>query len=73
MAQRGIKTLPLYAEERECRAPSAERILETFATLQRHLLRKDGEVIQRFDPQLTPLHRNILGLAGLSTRAFANC
>jgi transposase len=72
MAERGIKALPLYAEERECRAPSAERILETFGRLQRHLLRKDGELIQRFDPELTPLHRKILGLAGLSTRAFGN-
>ena len=73
MAQRGIKKLPLYPEDRECRAPSAERILETFGSLQRHLLRKDGEVIQRFDPELTPLQRKILGLVGLSTTAFANC
>jgi len=73
MAERGIKRLPLYPEDRECRAPSAERILETFASLQRHLLCKDGEVIQRFDPELTPLHRKLLGLAGLSAAAFANC
>jgi len=73
MAGRGIKSLPLYPEERECRAPSAERILETFGSLQRHLLCKDGAVVQRFDPELTPLHRKILGLAGLSGTAFANC
>lgn len=73
MAERGIKELPLYPEDRECRAPSAERILETFGGLQRHLLLKDGEVIQRFDPELTPLQRKILGLVGLSTTAFANC
>jgi transposase len=73
MADRGIKRLPLYPEERECRAPSAERILETFGRLQRHLLRKDGEVVQRFDPELTPLHRKLLGLAGLSAAAFTNC
>ena len=73
MAARGIKKLPLYPEDRDCRAPSAERILETFGSLQRHLLRKDGEVIQRFDPELTALHRKILGLAGVSPHAFANC
>jgi len=72
MAKRGINTLPLYAEQRECRAPSAQRILETFGSLQRHLLRKDGKLIQRFDPELTPLHRKILGLAGLSTKTFVN-
>ena len=72
-ADRGIKKLPLYPEERECRAPSAERILETFASLQRHWLRNDGEVMQRFDPELTPLHRKLLRLVGLSEMAFANC
>lgn len=73
MAARGIKRLPLYPEDRDCRAPSAERILETFGSLQRHILRKDGQVIQRFDPELTPLQRKILGLAGVSPLAFANC
>ncbi len=72
LAKCNIKTLPLYAEERKCQAPSAERILETLGSLQRHLLRKDGKIIQRFDPELTPLHRKILGLAGLSRRAFTN-
>jgi hypothetical protein len=73
MAARGIKKLPLYPEERECRAPSAERIIEAFGGLQRHLLRKDDHVIQRFDPELTALQRTLLGLAGLPTTAFANC
>ena len=73
MKQRGIERIPLYPEERECRAPSAERILEIFGSLQRHLLSKRGKPIQRFEPELTALHRKILGLAGLSTAAFSNC
>lgn len=73
MAARRIKRLPLYPEDRDCRAPSAERILETFGSLQRHILRKDGDVVQRFAPELTALHRKILGLAGMSPQAFANC
>ncbi|HSD29926.1 MAG TPA: transposase, partial [Vicinamibacteria bacterium] len=73
MADRGIKRLPLYPEERECRAPSAERILEIFASLQRHLVRRNDQVIQRFDPDLAPLQRKLLGLVGLSATAFANC
>jgi len=74
MAARAIQRIPLYPEERECRAPSAERILATFATLQRHLLRTPaGDVIQRFDPELTALQRMILELVGLSAQNFANC
>ena len=48
MPERGIKELQLYPEDGECRAPSAERILETYGGLERHLLCKDGEVVQRF-------------------------
>ena len=73
MAECGIKRLPLYPEDRECRAPSAERILDVFGNLHRHLLSNDGAVIQRFDPELTPLHREVLRLARVSEAAFAGC
>jgi transposase len=73
MADRGVKRLPLYPEDRECRAPSAERILEVFAGLQRSLLRKDGQIVQRFDPDITALQRRVLALLGLPPEAFANC
>ena len=45
MVAAGIDHLPVYPEERECRAPSTERILEVFASLQRHdLCAGDGQV-----------------------------
>lgn len=72
MARRGIAELPLYPEDRDCRAPSTDRILETFAPLQRHLLGKAGRVVQRFDPELTDLQRKLLGLLGISPKAFMN-
>lgn len=70
MARRGIAELPLYPEDRDCKAPSTDRILETFAPLQRHLLYKAGHVIQRFDPELTDLQRLLLGLLGISPKEF---
>jgi transposase len=73
MVDRDIPQLPLYPEERECRAPSAERILETFESLQRCLLLKDGHLVQRFDPELSALQRKILSLAGVPSAAFTNC
>jgi len=72
MARRGIAELPLYPEDRDCKAPSTDRILETFAPLQRHLLYKAGRVVQRFDPELTDLQRRLLGLLGISPKAFMN-
>ncbi len=70
MVRRAIPELPLYPEERACKAPSAARILELFSPLQRHLLAKAGHPIQRFDPDLTPLHRNLLSCLGMFPSAF---
>ena len=72
MASRGIKQLPLYPEERDCPAPSADRIFEIFAPLQRHLLSKDDRLVQRFDPELTELQRKLLAFLGISPKVFMN-
>ncbi len=72
MARREITELPLYPEDRDCRAPSTDRILETFAPLQRHLLSKADRVVQRFDPELTELQRKLLVLLGISSKVFIN-
>ena len=72
MAARAIKTLPLYPEDRACKAPSTDRILEIFGPLQRHLLCHTERVMRRFDPDLTALQRRLLSLLGLSPKAFLN-
>lgn len=70
MAREKIARLPLYPEERECRAPTTERILALFAPLQRHRLRSDGRLVRIFEPDLTELHRQILGLLNLPVSVF---
>jgi transposase len=70
MAREQLDRLPLYPEERECKAPSTERVLDLFAPLQRHRLRKLGRLVQVFEPELTALHKQILGLIGLPAAAF---
>jgi len=72
MASRGIKQLPLYPEERDCPAPSADRILEIFGPLQRHLLCKARRVVQRFDPELTDLQHKLLAFLKISPKVFMN-
>lgn len=72
MAARDITALPLYPEDRECKAPSTDRILEVFGPLQRHLLSHKGRVVQRFDPELTTLQRRLLAFLGISPKAFRN-
>ena len=70
MAREGLECLPLYPEERECKAPSTERLLDVFAPLQRHRLLKAGHQIQVFEPELGDLHRQILDLMWLPHTVF---
>lgn len=70
MAREGIEKIPLYPEERECRAPSTERILAVFEALQRHRLHKKGRPVQVFEPQLTGLQRQISELMRIPASCF---
>ena len=70
MSRDKIEILPLYPEERECRAPSTERILRVFETLQRHRLRQGQNLVQIFHPALNDLQRQILQLIKLPAETF---
>lgn len=70
MAREKLDRLPLYPEERQCKAPSTERVLDVFAPLQRHRLRKRGRVVQVFEPELNELHKQILRLMRLPVSIF---
>ena len=70
MVAAGIDRLPLYPEERECRAPSAERVLEVFASLQRHDLWAGDRRVQTFQPQLDALQERLVTLLGMAAADF---
>jgi transposase len=72
MAREHLTHLPLYPEERDCTAPSTERILDVFAPLQRHRLRRGGRPVQVFEPELNRLHTQILGLMRLPASIFCS-
>lgn len=62
MKSQGINSLPLYPEERKTEHPTAEQILRLFALTQRHALFQGGQHIHTFEPTLTSLQRQVLGL-----------
>ena len=70
MARQKLDRLPLYPEERECKAPTTERILDVFAPLQWHRLRSKGRLVEIFEPDLNKLHKQILRLMGLRPSIF---
>ena len=70
MRREGIKELPLYPEERRCKRPTTEQVLRLFSHAQRHVLLRNGKVLQVFLPQMTDLQKRVLTLLGVPDRAF---
>jgi hypothetical protein len=72
MKSAGLGGIPLYPELRDCPCPSAPRILEIFHDVQRHQLTSKGEVVQTFEPQLTPLQRQVLDLLHIPESVYTS-
>ena len=62
MKARGIRSIPLYPEERACRAPTADKILGLFEPLRRHRLFEKGRPIKTFWDELSEVQRLVLDL-----------
>lgn len=74
MHTEGLTGIPLYPELRNCPAPSAPRILEIFNDLQRHHLQardQTVQTVQTFQPQLTPLHQQVLDLLHIPASVYS--
>ncbi len=71
MARQKIDELPLYPEQRQCAHPTTEQVLRLFSHAQRQTLTTNsGQTVQVFDAELTNLQRQLLGLLGVSPKAF---
>lgn len=71
MAAAGVESLPLYPEDRLCKAPCSERIMEVFQPLQRHRLLENAKLAEIFEPELNDLQRQILDLMSVDPGLFA--
>jgi len=70
MKARDIRSIPLYPEERACRAPTADKVLALFEPLRRHQLFEDGKPIKTFWDQLTEVQRTVLDLLEIPASAY---
>jgi transposase len=71
MAARGLRTIPLYPEERECRAPTADKILQAFEPLRKHHLRRNGQLVQTFADPLSDIQATLLDLLNIPPSTYA--
>ncbi len=70
MRRERLEELPIYPEQRQCRRPTTEQILRLFSFAERHTLLDAGRPIQFFNPELTPLQRQVLDLLGVPQSAY---
>lgn len=70
MRDADLADLPLYPEGRACKGPTAARVIEIFEPLCAHELVDNGEVLKRYDPELSKLHRQILDLLTVPATAY---
>jgi transposase len=70
MKNQGIKSIPLYPEERACRAPTADKILGLFGSLRQHRLFENGCLIKTFWDDLTDVQLEVLRLLEVPASAY---
>ena len=71
MKRKSITSLPLYPEERRCRAPTADLVLSAFAGCRRHrLLNPDGKLLRVFHDPLSEPAQTLLGLLGVDPKPY---
>jgi transposase len=71
MTERGLASLALYPEGRDCEAPTAEVVFAILEGHRRHrLLDEQGEELRRFHDQLPEPARELLCLLGVDTTPY---
>ena len=70
MEREGLKTLPMYPENRPCHRPTARRLIDLFEPLQRHTLEDAEGQSTAMAPELSPLHRKLLRLLGVPAARY---
>ena len=70
MARAGEESLPLYPEARPCARPTTHRLIEVFASIQRHEVRVGEGEPQVMVTKLTTTQRSIIRLLGLDPRTY---
>jgi transposase len=70
MARAGEVSLPLYPEGRPCARPTTHRLIEVFASIQRHEVRVGDAQPQVMVTKLTKTQHAIIRLLGLNPRTY---
>lgn len=71
MKSKGIPSLPLYPENRHCKAPTADRIFSIFSDVRKHTLQDSAnQSLNHFYDSLTEIQCKLLKLLDISQQAY---
>jgi len=72
MRKAKIRSIPIYPEERECRAPTADKILGLFESFRRHRLFKGEHVTETFWDSLSQAQLMVLELLDIPASEYGH-
>jgi transposase len=70
MGNREIESIPIYPEDRECKAPTADKLLEIFSDVRLQYICRGKQVVQTVPDALTKKQRLVLDLIGLKIENY---
>jgi transposase len=70
MEKRGIASLPIYPEGRECSSPTAYRLLSLFDNIMLNHIIINGKEIKKIHTDLTEVQKQILWLLDITEERF---
>lgn len=70
MKSRGVDSIPIYPEQRECRKPTADKVLDLFRDVRRQTLFKNNKPLQVIDDDLSETQMEVLDLLGIAPEVF---
>jgi len=70
MKERGIHSLPIYFEGRECISPTTDKILSHFNNIELHRLWSENSLVETFRTPLSNKQKELLELAGVPLESY---
>jgi transposase len=70
MDKRELESIPIYPEDRPCKAPTADKLLDLFSDVRLQYICQEDRIIQTVPDNLSKKQRLVLGMLGLKPEKY---
>lgn len=70
MKEKGVHSLPIYFEGRECISPTTDKFLSHFNNIELHRLWSENSLVETFRTPLSNKQKELLELAGVPLESY---